>query len=224
MKRQCIRQVPKHIQGATYQISPCLLFIVFCLQLINLQEPVESTDTVSTLQRSLQRKVTHVRPPSSVQSRKSISSSLVSSENGAPLVSRAYASSPSEVRDAPSGGVNRAMRLSSVGGFGGDGTQYFAKMCFKHNSNCRVIEKSRSFRVLMSVNRKCFSPEEKWRRHRPAIAHLLENFYVLALILALGFRHEGTACPSQKLDEVSMPFWCPTGTEIRLALVSNRPS
>lgn len=65
-----------------------------------------------------------------------MSSSLVSSENGAPFVSRAQASKPSGDKYAFGGGFKRTKRLwSSVSGTGGAGTQYFPKMCFKHTSN-----------------------------------------------------------------------------------------
>jgi hypothetical protein len=86
----------------------------------------------------MREKEAHVNPPSSLTSKNSTSSSLVSAENGAPFVSRAHASKPAGVKYAPSGGVNNAtVRLSSdeSSGFAG-GKQYFAKMCLRQDSSC----------------------------------------------------------------------------------------
>lgn len=49
---------------------------------------------------------------------------------GSQFVSRAHASSPSEVRNASAGGSSNVVPEEI-----GDGTQYFANMCFKHFSN-----------------------------------------------------------------------------------------
>lgn len=89
---------------------------------------------VSKLRLIRERRSTHVKHPVSVTSINSINSSFVSPENGDPFVSVAHASRPSLDKYAPSGGLRNAYRFP-LGPFGGEGMQYFAKMCLRHRSN-----------------------------------------------------------------------------------------
>lgn len=126
---------------STHQVPPRFLLVVFCLQLVDLQEALESSMLISSLLPLQENPNTHVRHPSSVTSRNSISSFFVSWLNGAPFVSRAHSSNASAVKNAPAGGVNSdallvpSAPLAGACGVKGLGVQYFANMCFKQASS-----------------------------------------------------------------------------------------
>ena len=78
-----------------------------------------------------QKQGPYVRLPSSVTSKDSTTSSLVSSENGSPLVSLAHFCSPSSERYAFLSGTSKPFEFVAVTA----GMQYLANMCFKQFSN-----------------------------------------------------------------------------------------
>ena len=77
--------------------------------------------------------IANVKFPSSLTSNMSFNSCFVSSENGDPLVSVAHLSSASLFKNAPNGGSRSVFVGKST--VDGDGVQYFAKICFKHDSS-----------------------------------------------------------------------------------------
>ena len=91
-----------------HQILPCLLFIIFRLELIDLKKPSEPKvyhDCQMPSGYSREQFFSYVRFPSSVTSKHSISSSFVSFVNGVPFVSYAHLSRPSAVKYASVDGV-----------------------------------------------------------------------------------------------------------------------
>jgi hypothetical protein len=97
-----------------HQVPPCLLFVIFGLELINLKKPFKPRQnnketTISLLSNAITQEkgkiLPYVRFPSCVTSKDSISSSFVSFVKGVSFVSYAHLSRPSVVKYASVGEV-----------------------------------------------------------------------------------------------------------------------